>query len=152
MGRINGTDWKKPKTELREWYTLDQEAINKMEKEVENRMKNPILFRGMMGVIAISQERHLKRSRRILLGKNGKEEVLAAPWMDRQGQLMIRMRKLKSRAWRHSRKKNAPRREQRALKRKYELQKRITAIYLGKRKGNWEKEKILKARKNSKIL
>merc|ERR1712105_246499 len=32
------------------------------------------------------------------------------------------------------------------------MQKRATSIYLGKRKGDWEKEKILKARTNSKIL
>ena len=49
-------------------------------------------------------------------------------------------------------KKNAPQREQRLLKRRYELQKRATSIYLGKRKGDWEKEKVLKARTNSKIL
>ena len=32
------------------------------------------------------------------------------------------------------------------------MQKRATSLYLGKRKGDWEKEKILKARTNSKIL
>ena len=72
--------------------------------------------------------------------------------MDKKGQMMIKLRKIKSRAWRHARKNNAPQREQRVLKRKYELQKRMTSIYLGKRKGEWEKEKILKARTNSKIL
>ena len=110
-----------------------------MEKEVESRIRGPISFRGMMGIIVVAQEMHLKRSRRIPIGRNGREEVLSAPWMDRQGQMMIKLRKIKSKAWRHSRKKNAPMREQRVLKRKYELQKRITAIYLGKRKGDWEK-------------
>ena len=72
--------------------------------------------------------------------------------MDRRGIMLIRLRKIKNRTWRRARKKNAPQREQRVLKRKYELQKRITSIYLGKSKGDWEKEKILKARTNSKIL
>ena len=72
--------------------------------------------------------------------------------MDKKGIILIKLRKFKSRTWRHARKKNAPQRELRILKRKYELQKRITSIYLGKRKGDWEKEKILKAKTNSKIL
>ena len=82
----------------------------------------------------------------------GKDTILSAPWMDRKGQMLIKLRKIKSRAWRYARKKNAPKREQRLLKRRYETQKRATSIYLGKRKGDWEKEKILKARTNSKIL
>ena len=66
--------------------------------------------------------------------------------------MLIKMRKIKSRTWRHARKRNAPEREQKLLKRRYELQKRATSIYLGKRKGEWEKEKVIKARTNSKIL
>ena len=65
---------------------------------------------------------------------------------------MIKMRKIKSRAWRYARKKNAPEREILALKRRYELQQKATSIYLGKRKGDWEKRKVLEARTNSKIL
>ena len=105
-----------------------------------------------MGIVIIAQEKHLKRTRSILIGKKGNEEILSAPWMDRKGRMLIKLRSFKNRAWRHSRKRNAPEREQRVLKRKYELQKRVTSIYLGKRKGDWEKEKILKARTNSKIL
>ena len=47
---------------------------------------------------------------------------------------------------------NAPGRILQLLKRKYEAEKRITSIYLGKRKGNWEKEMIRKAHENSKTL
>ena len=48
---------------------------------------------------------------------------------------MIRLRQSKSRIWRRARKRNAPQRELRLLKRKYESQKRITSFYLGKKKG-----------------
>ena len=65
---------------------------------------------------------------------------------------MIKLRRVKNRAWRRARKKNAPLRVQQLLKRKYEAQKRITAIYLGNRKGSWEKEMIKKAKDNNKIL
>ena len=123
-----------------------------MEKEIEERLRGPISFRGMMGIIVVAQEKHLKRTRKIKIGVKGKDTILSAPWMDRKGQMLIKLRKIKSRAWRHARKKNAPQREQTLLKRRYEMQKRATSIYLGKRKGDWEKEKILKARTNSKIL
>ena len=123
-----------------------------MEKEIEYRIRGPMSFRSMMGILIISQEKHLKRTRKIIIGKRGKEEILSAPWMDKKGIMLIKLRKFKSRAWRHARKKNAPQRELRILKRKYELQKRITSIYLEKRKGDWEKEKIQKAKTNSKIL
>ena len=72
--------------------------------------------------------------------------------MDRKGRRMIRLRSIKSRTWRRARKMNAPQRVQQLLKRKYENQKRITSIYLGRRKGNWEKEMIEKAKTNNKIL
>ena len=65
---------------------------------------------------------------------------------------MIRLRQSKSRIWRRARKRNAPQRELRLLKRKYESQKRITSFYLGKKKGEWEQIMIEKARTNSKIL
>ena len=118
IGRVNGADWKKTETELRKWYTLDQEALENMEKEVENRIRGPISFRGMMGILIISQEKHLKRTRKILIGKKRREEVLSAPWIDRKGIMMIKLRKIKSRAWRHARNKNPLQREQRVLKRK----------------------------------
>ena len=94
----------------------------------------------------------MKRTKKVPIGNKGKEEIIAAPWMDRRGIMLIRLRKIKNRTWRRAREKNAPQREQRILKRKYELQKRITSNYLGKRKGNWEQEIIEKARTNSKIL
>ena len=72
--------------------------------------------------------------------------------MDRKGRYMIKLRRRKNRAWRRARKMNAPRRVLQLLKRKYEAEKRITSIYLGKRKNNWEKEMIRKAHENSKTL
>ena len=109
-------------------------------------------FKGMMAIIMVSQEKHLKRTKKVPIGKKGREEIIAAPWMDRRGIMLIRLRKVKNRTWRRARKKNAPQRELRLLKRKYELQKRITSNYLGKRKGNWEQEMIEKARTNNKVL
>ena len=77
---------------------------------------------------------------------------MASPWMDRKGKRMIELKRVENRTWRRARKMNAPQRELQLLKRKYENQKRITSLYLGRRKGNWEQEMIEKARTNSKIL
>ena len=112
-----------------------------MEKEVERRITGPMSFKSMMAILVVSQEKHLKKTRRIPIGKKGEEDILSAPWMDKKGIMLIRLRRIKSRAWRRARKKNAPQREQRLLKRKYELQKRLTSAYLGRRKGNWEIER-----------
>ena len=93
-----------------------------------------------------------EKVKKIQIGKKGKEEILAAPWMDRKGRSMIELRRVKSRTWRRARKMNAPQRELQLLKRKYEHQKRITSLYLGRRKCNWEKEMIERAKTNNKIL
>ena len=107
-----------------------------MEKDLEKRMRGPMSFKGMMAIILVTQEKHLKKSKKIQIGAKEKEEVLTAPWMDRKGRSMIRLRRIKNRAWRRARKKNAPQRVQQLLKRKYKSQKRITSIYLGNRKGS----------------
>merc|ERR1712030_82606 len=104
-----------------------------------------------MVILVVSQEKHLKRTKRVQIGKRG-EDILSAPWIDKKGLMLIRLRKIKSRDWRRARKKNAPQREQRILKRKYELQKRMTLIYLGKRKGSWEQDMIQKVKTNNKVL
>merc|ERR1712105_83929 len=105
-----------------------------------------------MAVITVTQERNLKKTNKIQIGKKGKEEVLAAPWMNRKGRYLIKLRKIKNRAWRKARKMNATRRVLQILKRKYEAEKKITSEYLGKRKNNWEKEMIRRAHENNKIL
>ena len=152
LGRTETTKWEKKKTETRIWYTHDHIALEKMEKDLERRVRGPMSFKGMMAIIAVTQERHLRKTKKIQVGKKEKEEVLAAPWMDRKGRYMIKLRRRKNRAWRRARKMNAPRRVLQLLKRKYEAEKRITSIYLGKRKNNWEKEMIRKAHENSKTL
>ena len=152
LGRTETTKWERKKAETRTWYTHDQEALEKMEKDLENKVRGNMSFKGMMAIVAVTQERHLKKTRKIQVGRKGEEEVLAAPWMDRKGRYMIKMRRRKNRAWREARRRNATRRVLMILKRKYEAEKKLTSEYLGKRKNKWEKEMIKKAHENSKIL
>ena len=123
-----------------------------MEKDLEERIRGPISFNNMMTKIEIAQEKHLKKTKKIKIGIKGKKPILSAVWMDKKGQILIKTRRIKNRAWRYARQKKAPGREIQILKRKYELQQRVTSLYLGKRKGEWENRKILEARGNSKIL
>ena len=64
IGREKPSKWKDYKTEYREWYTLDPKALEDMEKELERRTKGPMSFKGMMAIIMVAQERHLKRSKK----------------------------------------------------------------------------------------
>ena len=84
IGREKPKKWKKYKTEYREWYTLEPKALEEMEKDLERRTNGPMSFKGMMSIIMVTQEKHLKRSKKIQIGKKGKEEIMAAPWMDRK--------------------------------------------------------------------
>ena len=40
-----------------------------MEKDLEKRTKGPLSFKGMMAIVKVTQERHLKRSKKIKIGK-----------------------------------------------------------------------------------
>ena len=152
IGRKGGTSWRKSKIEVRTWYSINAESLNKMEKDLEKRTRGPISFNSMMKKIELTQERHLKKTRKIRVGMKGKKLILAAVWIDVHAQIYIKMRKMKSRAWRYARRRNAPREEIALLKLGYEQQQKATSIYLGTRKGDWEKRKVLEAKTNSKIL
>merc|ERR1711888_296989 len=81
IGREKPSKWKDYKTEYREWYTLDPKALGEMEKELEKRTKGPMSFKGMMAIIMVAQKKPLKRSKKIQIGKKGKEDIVAASWM-----------------------------------------------------------------------
>ena len=72
IGREKPKNWKDYRTEYREWYTLDPKALKEMEKELENRTRGPMSFKGMMAIIMVTQERHLKRTKKIQIGKKRK--------------------------------------------------------------------------------
>ena len=72
MGREKPEKWKKYKTEYREWYSLEPKALEEMEKDLEKRINGPMSFKGMMSIIMVTQEKHLKRSTKIQIGKKRK--------------------------------------------------------------------------------
>ena len=78
IGRKGGTSWRKSETEIRTWYAIDTDSLNKMEKEIESRTRGPISFNSMMNNIELAQEKHLKKTRKIKLGVKGKKQILSA--------------------------------------------------------------------------
>merc|ERR1712030_149770 len=105
-----------------------------------------------MNKIELAQEKTLKKTRKIKIGNKEKKTVLSVEWMDTQAVVYIRERKIKSRAWRFARGRNAPQHDIEIQKKSYEDQQVTTSRYVSQRKGGWEKRKILETRKNSKIL
>ena len=126
LERENGTSWKKTRYEERTWYAKDEESLKRMEKELEGMIRGPTSFSGLMNKIEIAQERTLKKTRRIKIGNKGKRPVLSAEWMDAQAIVYIRERKIKSKAWRYARRRNAPQQDIDILKKSYEEQQTTT--------------------------
>ena len=106
-----------------------------MERDLEQRIKGPTSFNNLMDKIEISQNRTLKRTIRMKVGRKGNKLVLAAEWIDNQAILYIKERKNRSRAWRCARRMRAPQRVQDALKRSYISQQILTSRYVGTKKG-----------------
>ena len=73
-------------------------------------------------------------------------------WVDKEVLLYIKERKDKNKDWRQARNRKAPLDIQEALKTKYTEQQIKTSRFLGMKKGNWERRKVLEAKHNSKIL
>ena len=49
-----GTSWRKTKLEERTWYSINEESLNKMEKDLEKRIRGPTSFNSMMKKIEIT--------------------------------------------------------------------------------------------------
>lgn len=98
VGRENGISWRKAKYEERTWYAKDEKSLKKMEVELEQTIRGPTSFNGLMDKIEIAQNRTLKKTRKIKIGNKGKKPVLSAEWMDAPAVVYIRLRKVKSRA------------------------------------------------------
>ena len=119
IGREKGTSWRKARYEERTWYVKDEKSLKKME-ELEGMIRGPTSFSGLMNKTEIAQEKTLKKTRKIKIGNKGKKPFQSAEWMDAQAIVYIRERKIKSRAWRFARRRNAPQHNIDILKKSYE--------------------------------
>ena len=58
----------------------------------------------MMNKIEIAQNRTLKRQKRMKMGLNNEEPIVAAEWVDEEIQSYLKERRKKSKIWRKARK------------------------------------------------
>ena len=62
-------DWKKPKYEQIEWIKKDPDSVKAMEEDLLPKIGKKICFNGLMKKIKVSQDKVLKKSKRIKVGK-----------------------------------------------------------------------------------
>ena len=73
IGRENGASWKKTRYEERTWYAKDEESLKNMERELEQMIRGPTSFNSLMNKIEVAQDRTLKKTRRIKIGRKGRK-------------------------------------------------------------------------------
>ena len=79
-----------------------------MEEDLIPMMGKKVSFNGFMKKIKISQEKILKKSKSIQVGRKGATRVAAAEWVDKELIDNIKIRRELSRRWRIARKKGEP--------------------------------------------
>ena len=71
LGGVDKLSWNKPKYERIEWFKKDPDSMNEMEKDLIPMIGKKVGFNDFMRKIKISQERKLKKRKRIKVGKKG---------------------------------------------------------------------------------
>ena len=103
-----------------------------------------------MKKIKISQDKVLKKSKRIKVGKKGNMRIAAAEWVDEELIDNIKIRGKLSRRWRIARKKQEPQELLNKCKEEYKSQQIRTSNMAGDKKGEWEKRKIIETKRDGK--
>ena len=94
-----------------------------------------------MEKIKTSQNRILKKSKRVRVGSRGNMKVAAAEWVDLELIDNIKERSKLSRRWRIARKEGKPQEILEVYEKEYKEQQVMTSIMSGNKKGEWEKKK-----------
>ena len=121
-----------------------------MEEDLLPKIGKKISFNGLMKKIKISQEKVLKKSKRIKGGKKGDMRIAAAEWVDEELIDNIKIRGKLSRRWRIARKKYEPQEILNNYEKEYKFQQIKTSNMAGDKKGEWEKRKIIETKRDGK--
>jgi len=90
-------------------------------------------FGGFMKKVKTTQD-VLKKGKRIKVGKNGKQKVIAAEWVDMEVIDNINLKSKLNRRWRLARKQNKPKEILKAYREEYEKQTEEDIHYVWKEK------------------
>ena len=82
--------------------------MKEMEMDLVPMIGKKVSFNDFMRKIKISQERKLKKRKRIKIGKKGDTRIAAAEWVDEELKENIKKRGKLSRRWRIARKRGEP--------------------------------------------
>ena len=82
LGPQTKTNWKNAEFRRIEWIMKDQDSLEKFEKDLLPKIGKKISFNSMMEKIKSSQNKILRKSKRIKIGSRGNVKVTAAEWVD----------------------------------------------------------------------
>merc|ERR1711874_760655 len=128
------TSWKNPEFRRIEWIMKDQDFLKKLEVDLP-KIGNKIKLNKLMEKIKTSQNKILKRSKRIRIGSRGNMKVSAAEWVDLELIDNIKERSMLSRRWRIARKERKPQETLELYEKEYKEQEIKTSIMSGNKKG-----------------
>ena len=86
------------------------------------------------------------------IGLKNNEHIVAAEWVDEEVQSNLKKRRKLNKIWRTVRRNEKSETIINQAEQEYREQKKYTSQLMGEKKGAWEKQKILEAKKNSKPM
>ena len=146
----------KPKWEKKKHKTItvmkkDESSLEKCRNHLKNQIGRSSNFNLFLKKLKTSVNHHLKKRKRIKVGKKGNKIIRAAEWMDLEIIESIKLRMKLNKIWRFSRRNQSPQ-IQKACKEEYENQKKVTAALIYRKKSQWEKDKIQETWKDGKLF
>ena len=105
--------------------------------EFKNKIGKKISFKGCMSKIKTSVEFAMRRRMRRKPGGKKKLTLKAAPWVDEELIMNIKLRSRYSKEWRYARKREEPEEVTEQFKQIYLEQKSRTALMTGDKKSSW---------------
>ena len=134
------------------WISREQVKIDKCVIDFKSKIGKKVSFKSCMGKIKTSVEHAMRRKMKRRSGGKKKLTLKAAPWVDEELIVNIKLRSRYSREWRFSRKRGDPEEIVERYKRSYIDQKSKTAIMTQDKKSQWEIKKIEETWKDSKTF
>ena len=138
----------KPKWEKKKHKTItvmkkDESSLEKCRDNLKNQIGKSTNFNLFLKKLKTSVNHHLRKRKRIKVGKKGNKIIRAAEWMDLEIIESIKLRMKLNKIWRFSRRNKTPR-IQKACKEEYENQRKVTEALIYKKKSQWERIKFKK--------
>ena len=151
IGSTSKPKWTKKKQKTITVIKKDESSLEKCRENLRNQIGKSANFNLFLKKLKTSVNHHLRKRKRIKIGKKGNRIIRAAEWVDLEVIESIKLRMRLNKIWRFSRRNQTPQ-VQMAFKEEYENQRKITTALICKKKSEWEKEKIQETWKDGKLF